>query len=103
MLPTDINCFPSECILLIQIIKSEILKCEYHDISYAYEGVLFRNKHCKAVSDTGILCFQFPFVVKKRGGGEGRKKERKKKRMLDTINPLYLHTKGHCVFFSTVA
>lgn len=36
MLPTDINCFPSESILLIQTVKSEILKWEDHDISYAY-------------------------------------------------------------------
>lgn len=79
MLPTDINCFPSESILLIQSIKSEILKWEYHDISYAYEGVLLRKKHCKAVSDIGILCFQFPFVVKNRvGEKEGKRKGKRR-------------------------
>lgn len=80
MLPTDINCFPSECILLIQIIKSEILKREYHDISYAYEGVLFRSKHCKAVSDTGILCFQSSLLWLKKGVGEKEGKRKGKRR-----------------------
>lgn len=61
-------------------------------------SVLFRKKHCKAVSDIGILYFQFAFVVKK-GRGEGREKERKKKRMLDTINPLYTHTQKTTVYF----
>lgn len=65
-------------------------------------SVLFRRKHCKAVSDTGVLCFQFAFVTKKNGWGEGREKGKKTPRILDTINPsLNMHRRPLCMF-STV-
>lgn len=35
----------------------------------------FRKKHCKAVSDIGILCFHFVFVVKKKRGEKGKKEK----------------------------
>lgn len=37
MLPTDINTFPSESVLLIQSIKSEFLTWEDRDTKYAYK------------------------------------------------------------------
>lgn len=50
-------------------------------------SVLFRKKHCKAVSDIGVLRFQFAFVVEKKGREKEGKKKAKNKRMLDTIKP----------------
>lgn len=65
------------------------------------QSISFRKKHCKAVSDIGILCFQFAFVVKKKKTGGGREKERKKKRILHTINhPLHRHERPLCVFLA---
>lgn len=50
-------------------------------------SVLFRKKHCKAVSDIGVLRFQFAFVVEKKDREKEGKKKGKNKRMLDTIKP----------------